>query len=46
MKVRKEGAKNYYYFDPEMESFEQLIATFQPARDILKALPDRSKKCE
>ncbi len=46
VKVRKEGTKNYYYFDPEMESFEQLIATLQLARDILKTLPDRSKKDE
>lgn len=46
VKVRKEGTKNYYYFDPEMESFEQLITTLQLARDILKALPDRSKKGE
>ena len=25
VKVRKEGTKNYYYFDPEMEAFEQLV---------------------
>lgn len=42
VKVRKEGTKNYYYFDPEMESFEGLISTLQLARDIFKALPDRS----
>lgn len=44
VKVRKEGTKNYYYFDPEMESFERLIATLQLAMDISKALPDRSGK--
>ncbi len=44
--VRKEGTKNYYYFDPEMESFEKLISALQRARDILKALPDRSEKEE
>ncbi len=42
VKVRKEGTKNYYYFDPEMESFERLISTLQLAKDISKALPDRS----
>ena len=42
VKVRKEGTKNYYYFDPEMEPFERLINTLQLARDISKALPDRS----
>lgn len=43
VKVRKEGTKNYYYFDPEMESFERLVSTLQLAMDISKALPDRSK---
>ena len=42
VKMRKEGTKNYYYFDPEMESFEKLIATLQLAMDISKTLPDRS----
>ena len=42
VKMRKEGTKNYYYFDPEMESFERLIAALQLAMDISKALPDRS----
>lgn len=42
VKVRKEGTKNYYYFDPEMESFERLVSTLQLAADICKELPDRS----
>lgn len=42
VKVRKEGRKNYYYFDPEMGSFEKLISTLQLAMSISKALPDRS----
>ena len=42
VKMRKEGTKNYYYFDPEMESLERLICTLQLAMDISKALPDRS----
>lgn len=37
VKVRKEGTKNYYYFDPELEAFERLIATLQLAEEILKA---------
>lgn len=41
VKVRKEGTKNYYYFDPETESLEKLIATLQLAKDILKTLPER-----
>lgn len=43
VKVRKEGTKNYYYFDPEMEAFERLISTLQLAMEISKALPDRQK---
>lgn len=42
VKVRKEGTKNYYYFDPEMEPFEKLISTLQLAMEISKALPNRS----
>lgn len=42
VKVRKEGTKNYYYFDPETEQLELLISTLQLARDILKALPNRN----
>lgn len=41
IKLRKEGTKNYYYFDPEMEAFERLIFTLQLACDISKELPDR-----
>ena len=42
VKVRKEGTRNYYYFDPEMESLEKLISTLQLAREITISLPDRS----
>ncbi len=42
VKVRKEGTKNYYYFDSETEALERLIATLQLAADLLKCLPDRS----
>ncbi len=46
VKVRKEGTKNYYYFDTEMEAFERLISTLQLAMDISKSLPDRSGQDE
>ena len=42
VKVRKEGTKNFYYFDPEMEAFGRLIETLQLAMKISKELPDRS----
>lgn len=41
VKVRKEGTRNYYYFDPEMEAFGHLIATLQMAMEITQSLPDR-----
>ena len=42
VRMRKEGTKNFYYFDPEMESFEKLVDVLQLAVDISQALPDRS----
>ena len=36
VKVRKEGTKNYYYFAPEMEAFEQLVSTLHLAMKISK----------
>lgn len=41
VKVRREGTKNYYYFDPRTESFEQLISALRLAMEITKALPER-----
>lgn len=42
IQLRKEGTKNYYYFDPEMASLEKLISALQLAMTISKTLPDRS----
>lgn len=42
VKVRKEGTKNFYYFDPEMETLKRLAAALQLAAEITQALPDRS----
>lgn len=44
VKVRKEGTKNYYYFDPKMEALEGLISTLQLAVDLLKDMPDRKEE--
>lgn len=46
IKVRKEGTKNYYFFDPEMKSFEKLILVLQFAVETSKALPERSGENE
>ena len=46
VKVRKEGTRNFYYFDPEMEALERLANTLQMAVEITRALPDRSGEDE
>lgn len=46
VKVRKEGTKNYYYFDPETKSLEKLIEALQLTLAISKSLPDRSGENE
>lgn len=44
VKVRKEGTKNYYYFDPGMEAFTELIATLQLAKELSQTVShDREK---
>lgn len=42
LKVRREGTKNYYYFDPDMASFSLLISVLEDAVRITSSLPDRS----
>lgn len=42
VKVRKEGTRNYYYFDPETEALDCLISTLQLAKELCLSLPDRS----
>lgn len=42
LKMRREGTKNYYYFDPDMESFELLMDVLRRTMKITSNLPDRS----
>jgi len=42
LKMRREGTKNYYYFDPDQKSFDDLIQVLAEARKITSELPDRS----
>lgn len=42
LSVRKEGTKNYYYFDSNLESMKKLIQALQHAVDIAAELPDRN----
>lgn len=41
VKVRKEGTKNFYYFDPETSTFDRLIDTLKLAKKISSELPVR-----
>ena len=40
--MRREGRKNYYYFDADTEAMNRLIQMLEHARDIMELLPDRS----
>lgn len=42
LKMRREATKNYYYFDPDMKSFNLLIKVLQKSMKITSELPDRS----
>lgn len=42
LKMRREGTRNYYYFDPDQKSFGDLIELLTGAISITSELPDRS----
>lgn len=42
IKMRREGTKNYYYFDVETEALDKLLLMLQHTKEIMKLLPDRS----
>ena len=42
LKMRREGTKNYYYFDADTESMNNLLKMLTHAKQIMEALPDRS----
>lgn len=44
--MRKEGTKNYYYFDSDQTSFKLLINVLQKMIFITSSLPDRSKSSD
>lgn len=41
LKMRREGTKNYYYFDADMEAMNRLINMLKHATKIMKQLPER-----
>lgn len=42
VKMRREGTKNYYYFDADTGAMNRLIQMLADARSIMEQLPDRS----
>lgn len=42
VKMRREGTKNYYYFDADMTAIDSLINMLEHAKNIMLQLPDRS----
>lgn len=43
LKMRREGTKNYYYFDADMDALNCLLQMLTHAKQIMEGLPDRSK---
>lgn len=44
LKIRREGTRNYYYFDADMEAMNRLIHMLNHAKEIMEQLPDRSSR--
>lgn len=42
LKMRREGTKNYYYFDTDVLAIDQLISMLNHTKKIMATLPDRS----
>lgn len=40
--MRREGTKNYYYFDENTEAIDRLLRMLSHAKRIMESLPDRS----
>lgn len=44
VKMRREGTKNYYYFDSDTQAMARLIKMLTDANNIMENLPNRSGK--
>ena len=42
LKMRREGTRNYYYFDEGAAGRKKLLRLLERARAVVEALPDRS----
>lgn len=43
IKVRRDGTKNYYYFDSDAEAMSKLIQMLNDAKEIMEILPYRDE---
>ncbi|MEA4910999.1 MAG: metalloregulator ArsR/SmtB family transcription factor [Oscillospiraceae bacterium] len=43
VKMRREGTKNYCYFDAEPESLERLLQMLRHVEEVMAELPDRGE---
>lgn len=41
VKMRREGTKNYYYFDADAEAINSILKMLTHAKSIMENLPDR-----
>lgn len=44
VKMRREGTRNYYYFDVNAEAMNRLLQMLTHVKNIMEQLPDRSKE--
>lgn len=42
IKMRREGTKNYYYFDADTQALDSLLQMLTHIQKIMRQLPDRS----
>ena len=42
LKMRRDGTKNYYYFDADMDSLNRLLKMLEHAKQVMESLQDRS----
>ena len=42
LKMRREGTKNFYYFDADTQAMDRLLQMLSHAKAIMEQLPDRS----
>lgn len=44
IKMRREGTKNYYYFDTDARAMDDVLKMVTHVKEIMNMLPDRSGK--